>query len=116
MQIFIPYQSPIEVARCLDSDRLTAQIRNCTAAVESFRWGKSVKGLEMFKDARSREWLDRFNLCLAHYARGAESTAQWWSKHADLVRPDFITPEYCDAQKRVLYAKAPKKYPEFANI
>jgi len=59
---------------------------------------------------------DRYRLCFEHWIGGRESTASWWSNHADLIRPDFLTKEFCDQHKRRLFAKSPIYYQQFEKL
>lgn len=120
MQVFVPYPSPIDTARAMSNDklRLRKQVTECCQILDAIdgksqAW-KNHPVTKMY--APFREWLDRYRICLRHFINGDINHAGWWSRHADLVRPDFITPEFCDQHKRRLYTKDPNKYPQFADL
>lgn len=71
MKVTIP-ESPIDFARSLPKKELRALIRECKKAL--------ANGYD--------EWLDRCRICFEKYASGDEEQANWWSNHADLVRPE----------------------------
>lgn len=115
MQVFVPYPEPIKVVECLDHSRRNKQlieVKQILAAIDgkSEAW-KNHPVVKMY--APYREWLDRYRLCFDHWISGRESTAAWWSNHADLIRPDFLTEAFCDQHKRRLYTKAPNFYKDF---
>jgi hypothetical protein len=118
MQVFVPYPEPIKVVECLDHNRRNKQlieVKQILAAIDgnTEAW-KNHPVVKMY--APYREWLDRYRLCFEHWIGGREETARWWSNHANLVRPDFLTEEFCDQHKRRLYTKAPDKYKDFAKF
>jgi hypothetical protein len=99
MQVFVPYPSPIDVAKCLDPKRIRKQIIECDqilAAIngKSQAW-KNYPVVKMYKPYKS--WLIRYRACLS------ELDPMWakiWSRHADRVRPPFLTESFCDQHKR----------------
>lgn len=60
--------SPIEYAKTLTESDLK----------------KTIKAL---KKGPYDEWADRCRICFERYLAGDMEQAQWWSKHAELVRP-----------------------------
>ena len=116
MQVFVPYPSPIDVAKCLDPRRLRKQIIECDqilAAIEgrSNAW-KNHPVVKMYSPYYS--WLHDYDLSLQYYAAGNMDMAEYWSQWADGCRPLFLTQDFCDQHKRRLYTKAPNLYPQFA--
>ena len=99
MNLFFPYPEPIKVAECLTDADLRREVENLEKAVKD--------------GGQHKEWYDRARLSMEHYLFGDMEPAVWWSHHADLVRPDFLTPEFCDAEKARLYKRSPKKYAQF---
>ena len=117
MQVFIPYPSPIDVARCLDGKRLRKQIAECTQILynldgKSTFWHKHPI-FKMYK--RDYMWLVYYKETLDLYNKGRIEQAELASKEADAIRPTFITDGLCDQHKRRLYTKAPHLYPQFAE-
>lgn len=116
MQVFVPYPSPIDTAMAMSNDklRLRKQVLECDqilAAIngKSQAW-KNHPVVKMYKPYKS--WLIRYKACLS------ELDPMWakiWSRHADRVRPPFLTESFCDQHKRRLYTKAPELYPQFAS-
>ena len=114
MQVFVPYPSPIDVAKCLDPKRLRKQIIECDQIIaaitgKSQAW-KNHPVVKMYKPYKS--WLIRYRACLS------ELDPMWakiWSRQADIARPPFLTDDFCDQHKRRLYTKAPELYPQFAE-
>jgi hypothetical protein len=115
MQVFVPYPSPLDTAKCLDRQRLHKQIIECCqiiAAIEgrSSSWKKHPV-TKMYTG--HIDWLSRYRHCLEQYSTGNVTAAKWWSSEADAVRPDWLTEELCDQHKRRLFTKAPELYPQF---
>ena len=115
MQVFVPYPSPIEVARCLDPKRLRKQIIECNQILsaidgKSEAW-KNHPVVKMYKPYRS--WLVRYKAALV--LSDSITEGPLWSKLAERVKPPFLTPDLCDQHKRRLYTKAPELYPQFAE-
>ena len=118
MQVFIPYASPIDVAKCLDPRRLRKQVIECeqierAVMGESKAWSNHPV-TKMY--AHNLGWLHDYTLCLAYFVDGNVDMAQWWSDCADGCRPAFITDELCRLHRRRLYAKAPELYPDFEKF
>lgn len=59
---------PIEVAKSLSAQELK-------------------KLVTRIKRAEYDEWLDRCRICFEHYLKGEIEQAEWWSRHAGLLRP-----------------------------
>ena len=117
MQVFVPYPSPIDVAKCLDPKRLRKQIIECDqilAAIEgrSEAW-KNHSVVKMY--GPYIYWLRCYRACLLRFAEGTSDLAALWSRRADSTRPPFLTDSLCDQHKRRLYAKAPELYAQFAE-
>lgn len=117
MQVFVPYPSPIDVAKCLDKRRLRKQIIECDQILkaiygQSEAW-KNHPVVKMY--SRHREWLESYTLCLKYYEFGDEDAAQDENARAFMFRPKFLTKDFCDQHKRRLFTKAPELYPQFAE-
>lgn len=118
MQVFVPYPSPIDVAKCLDKSRLRKQIIECDqilAAIngESEAW-KNHPVVKMY--LHNSTWLKFYRDCLYYFKEGDFDWAQGVSDYADeLYRPSFLTDDFCDQHKRRLFTKAPELYPQFAE-
>ena len=117
MQVFVPYPSPIDVAKCLDRNRLAKQCLECgqiLAAIDgkTDAW-KNHPVTKMYKE--HKEWLKRYEWCLASYLYGKFDKARDWDVYAYMYTPPFLTKYFCDQHKRRLYTKAPELYPQFAE-
>jgi hypothetical protein len=117
MQVFVPFQLPIDVAKCLDKKRLTKQILEADQILAAIS-GESQSWLnhpivKMYKPYFY--WLRCYRNCLKGYADGDVDGARWWNGHAALHKPPFLTNDFCDQHKRRLYTKAPSLYPQFAS-
>ena len=118
MQEFVPYPSPIDVARCLDPKRLRKQFIECDQILkaikgESQAW-KNHPVVKMY--LRHSSWLESYRDCLYYFQDGDIDWAQDRSDYAEqLFRPPFLTTDFCDQHKRRLYTKAPEIYPQFAE-
>ena len=116
MQVFVPYPSPIDVAKCLDNRRLRKQIIECDQILAAIN-GESKGWLhhpiaKMYQEHRI--WLDLYRRCLVAYSRGQIDEALVHNADAFDYEPPFLTGELCDQHKRRLYTKAPDLYPQFA--
>lgn len=120
MQVFVPYPSPIDVAKCLDPKRLRKQIIECDQILKAIRgeseaW-KNHPVVKMYaKRPYNIQWLQHYQDCLLQYLWGNEGWAYQASIRAEKFRPPFLTSDFCDQHKRRLYTKAPELYPQFAE-
>lgn len=89
MQLYFPYQEPIKCAEYFSASVLREQISAAETALAK----------------EHDEWLGRYKICLSRYADGNKEQAQWWSNHADYVRPEWLTPERCKADRKKLQKK-----------
>ena len=117
MQVFIPYPSPIDVAKCLDPKRMKRQLYEYEILKKAARdyelYGGRLHPLtKMYSD--NLDWLKYYTKCLESYVKG-DGQAEFYSSLADACRPDWMTDELCDQHKRRLYTKDPEKYPQFAE-
>ena len=118
MQVFVPYPSPIDVAKCLDPRRLRKQIIECDQILDAIS-GKSKAWMnhpiaKMY--LHHSTWLSFYRDCLYYFMDGDIYWAKDRSDHADeFCRPPFLTDSFCDQHKRRLYTKAPELYPQFAS-
>lgn len=119
MQVFVPYPSPIDVAKCLDRRRLRKQIVECdqileAIAGESQAW-KNHPVVKMYFNHPT--WLWYYRETLESYMMGFLTLAKQYSSQCDYYfRPLFLTQDLCDQHKRRLYTKAPELYPQFAEL
>lgn len=119
MQVFVPYPSPIDVAKCLDRRRLRKQIVECdqileAIAGESQAW-KNHPVVKMYFN--NPGWLWYYRETLESYMMGLLTLAKQYSSQCDYYfRPSFLTKDLCDQHKRRLYTKAPELYPQFAEL
>lgn len=118
MQVFVPYPSPIDVAKCLDPKRLRKQIIECDQILKTIR-GQSVAWknhpvVKMYFDYGA--WLWYYLETLDAYTQECLTLAKQYSYQCDAYfRPPFLTESFCDQHKRRLFAKAPDLYPQFAK-
>lgn len=117
MQVFVPYPSPIDVAKCLDPKRLRMQIIECNQILKAIH-GES----EAWKNHPVVKMYRPHIQFLAAYADtlwSFEQNCLYWieglSELADSYRPPFLTESFCDQHKRRLYTKSPNLYPQFAE-
>lgn len=112
MQVFIPFASPLGVARTLDSKRLRKQIIECNQILNAIETGtgswRNHPVVRMYRN--HTDWLKKYQECLKHWLNGERWRAIIASFDADRIRPDFITREICDQHKRRLFTKDPEYY------
>lgn len=119
MQVFVPYPSPIDVAKCLDRRRLRKQIVECdqileAIAGESQAW-KNHPVVKMYFN--NPTWLWYYRETLESYTMGLLTLAKQYSSQCDCYfRPSFLTQDLCNQHKRRLYTKARELYPQFAEF
>lgn len=122
MNVFVPYQSPIDCAKALYGDlRFNKQIVECRQILDAIDGKKAWSNhpcTKMYKE--HREWLNEYMLCLIYYRdfkHGIVSATipESFSERADVFRPEFLTDKFCDQHKRRLYTKSPDLYPQFAE-
>ena len=116
MQVFVPYPSPFDVAKCLDNRRLRKQIIECDqilAAIngDSKAWFNHPV-VKMYSNHPI--WLYHYREVLSCYLEGCPVLAKCTSNTVEDIRPPFLTDELCNQHKRRLYTKAPDLYPQFA--
>lgn len=127
MQVFVPYKEPFLTAACLDPKRLNKQILDfyqILDALDGFSdaW-KNHPVVKMYKPHRT--WLIYYASCLALYRNSKKtgedasrflSQAKSYSFKANLIRPAFLTDEFCGQHKRRLYTKNPSYYVNFSEF
>ena len=117
MQVFVPFPSPFDVAKCLDRKRLLKQVTECGQILSAI--SGASKGWRRHPVTRMYapyfEYLNAYHACLLSYAHEDMDSAIQWNDYSFLVRPPFLTDEFCDQHKRRLYTKAPDLYPQFAG-
>lgn len=115
MQVFIPYSSPIKVAKCLDFRRLNKQILECRQIIRAINGETSAWAshpiVKMYKNEVG--WLNLYLLCLEAYRDGKQETAINLSKLADKYKPSWMTEALCNSHKRRLVAKDREFYKKF---
>lgn len=131
MQVFTPYKSPLDCAEALwkDSKRYNKQIIECRQILNAINGvGKGWFNHPVVKMySNHKVWLNCYMLCLRYYRLYQKSvvneldkksfytSAEIYSNRADIIRPPFLTEEFCDQHKRRLYTKSKEKYPQFAK-
>lgn len=119
MQIFIPYSSPIKVARSLDKRRLHKRVLESAQVCKAITGGsaswRNHPVVRMY-GKHSYMWLRFYHATLYHYIKGELEEAQKLSDFADRIKPDFINDELCDQHKRRLYTKDPVFYSSFSKL
>ena len=117
MQVFI-IGTPLETARALDARRLNKQIIECSQIMNAIvRRGQTWRSHPCVAQYRKHlDWLISYRACLRRFKEGNEVLAETSSKVAELMRPDFHTPEYFDQMKRRLYTKDPNHYAQWAHL
>lgn len=117
MQVFVPFPSPIEVARCLDKKRLRKQIIECNQILSAiYGYSNAWSNHPIVKMyAEHTVWLWHYTEVLKYYQDGLPRLATYTSNAADFFRPSFLTDSLCDQHKRRLYTKSPELYPQFAE-
>lgn len=129
MQIFCPYPSPLDCAKALWNDKLryNKQCIECTQILNAIDGAKAWRNhpvTKMYKE--HKVWLTCYMLCLNYYKLYKKSvneidkksfytSAEIFSNRADVVRPPFLTEEFCYQHKRRLYTKSPELYSLFAK-
>ena len=124
MQIFIPYASPLETAKCLDPKRLNRQIQEAKVILDAINGtGKGWFNHPVVKMyAPHSLWLKFYYECLKKFSE--YERYRWGIDFADAINndlmavkstPPFLTEEFCDQHKRRLYTKDNKYYKKFAK-
>lgn len=119
MQIFLPYKSPLQVAKCLDNRRLHKQIVECNQIIKAIQgiseaW-KNHPICKMYKD--NLNFVILYKTILEEYkCKVDEQELEILSKKAIENIPSFITQEYLDVMKKRLYTKDKEHYCQFSNL
>lgn len=100
MQLLFPYESPKQIAEALTESDLDSLIKSLKKTIPS-------------AVGTSKEWFDRCCISLELYRDKMFSQAEWWSDHAGYVKPEWLTPERCSADRKKLYERFPRKYAKF---
>ena len=116
MQIFLPYKSPLETAKCLDKRRLNKQIIECHQIMraingETKAW-QNHPICKMYSNHLS--FVSAYTETLEAYKNNSPKIEAINEKALSLL-PSFITDEYCDVMKRRLYTKDKNYYSQFAE-
>lgn len=114
MQVFVPYSSPIDVAKCLDRKRLHKQVLECSQILKAIAgtskaWANHPV-VKMYREHKM--WLYYYMNCLACFCYGGPP--RYWSDLADKRKPSFLTEEFQVQHRRRLYTKDPVHYAEWA--
>lgn len=128
MQVFTPYPKPILTAMCLDGRRLNKQLIECRQILDAIDGkGKGWFNHPVVKTYKPYiQWLCYYMQCLEcymHYIKISDmrERVSWLnqsiicSKQADIIRPPFLTEDFCNQHKRRLFTKNPEHYREFAE-
>lgn len=124
MQIFVPYQSPLECAKALwnDSKRYNKQIIECRQILNAIYGTKAWANHPVTKMYREhKEWLYNYMMCFSAYRDFKKGNSKafmyycYFDNQANKITPPFLTEEFCDQHKRRLYTKSKEKYPQFAK-
>lgn len=117
MQVFVPYDNPMDVAQCLDKKRLSRQITEAKLILDGIDgkngWGNNIVA-KMWKPYK--EWLNNYWLTLKYYYIGDYVAAANSNIYCLTNKPDFLTQEFCDQHKRRLYTKNPIHYSKFREL
>lgn len=124
MNVFIPYPSPLEVAKTMwaDKRRYNKQIIECKqiiAAIEGAKAWRNHPVCLMYKE--HRKWLYyymRVFTAYRDYKKGNDKafvTAMFYDGYAENVTPTFIDDAMCIQHRKRLYTKSPELYPQFAE-
>lgn len=119
MQVFVPYSSPIKVAKCLDKRRLNKQIIECRQILKAINgetnaW-KNHPVVKMYSSENNKKWLLNYMECLEAWKEGNIEQSNYYTILADTNKPLFLTEEFCNQHKRRLYSKSPELYQQFAK-
>lgn len=130
MQIFIPYQSPLDCAKALWNDRLRynkqlIETKQILAAIDgAIPWSKHPACL-MYKE--HKEWLQCYLKVFELYKSLKNSRKDYeaqsyyyleldkYEKCANKIIPNFIDNAMCIQHRKRLYTKSPELYPQFAG-
>lgn len=113
MQVFVPYSSPIDVAKCLDRKRLHKQVLECRQILNAISgtskaWANHPV-VKMYREHKM--WLYYYMNCLACFCYGGPP--QYWSDLADMCKPSFLIEEFQVQHRRRLYTKDPVHYADW---
>lgn len=123
MQVFVPFPSPIDIAKVMwtDQKRYNKQIievKQIIKAIDGAIAWSNHPIVKMYKE--HEDWLLCYLLCLDSFREFMRThnsekydNAVDNSNNADAYRPSFIDDRLCDQHKRRLYTKSPSLYPQF---
>lgn len=117
MQIFLPYKSPLQTAKCLDKRRLNKQIIECHQIMKAIKgetkaW-KNLPICKMYCD--NIDFIIAYTETLEAFKSNSPKVKELDNKALFLL-PSFITDEYYDVMKRRLYTKDKNYYSQFAQL
>lgn len=129
MQIFIPYQSPLDCAKTIYGDRrFQKQIIECKqiiAAIEGAKAWRNHPVCLMYKE--HKEWLYCYMKVFELYRELKKNQKDYeaqsyyymeldrYEKRANKLTPSFIDSEMVAQHRKRLYSKSPELYPKFAE-
>lgn len=125
MQIFIPYEEPIQCAEVLYGDsRFKKQIIETVQIIHAISgkiaWSNHPIS-KMYKE--HVDWLGYYLNCFICYRDYRKTNnldfynkAKEWNEMANLCKPSFITEELCNQHKRRLYTKNKEHYKLFSKF
>lgn len=120
MQVFIPYKSPLKVAKCLDPKRLNKQIIECQQILNAINGVSNAwfnhPIVKMYSSKNDKEWLKIYMLCLKAYQEDNVHNAEGFDLLSYTYTPKWMTKELCDQHKKRLYTKAPDLYKNFEKF
>lgn len=123
MNVFIPYPSPLEVAKTMwaDQRRYNKAIIECKqilAAIDGAKAWRNHPVCLMYK--KHREWLYDYMMCFSfyrEYKKGNNDAFKYcccYDNEAHKIQPTFIS-LMCIQHRKRLYTKSPELYPQFAE-
>ena len=130
MQVFCPFSSPLETAKCLDPKRLNRQIQEAKVILnaisrQNFGTGKGLFNhpiVKMYGNNFYYIWLERYYSCLLEYQKYIKTKdifhlhcSEDFSIICDKCKPLFLTEEFCIQHRRRLYTKDKEYYKQFAE-
>lgn len=129
MQVFTPYDNPLECAIALwnDKKRFNKQIIECRQIINAINGSKSWANHPITKMYKANyNWLNLYLYCFENYRQCNIEVDKKLKKYyyrnceeinilANMIKPKFLTKEFCDQHKRRLYTKAPRLYNQFLD-
>ncbi len=114
MQIFCPYPSPLDTARCLNLRHLNNQCNEAKVVLDAINGCKAWAHhpvVVMYID--HREWLVLYRSCLLEFMNDRLVMAEKLDRMSMIITPQFLTEEFCHNMRRRMYTKDPNHYKIF---